>query len=102
MKTAAGQARKAMTQLSELDLLRAVRDEEITWNRESWRRWSDEDNYVLVTKVMPALEAQGLVGRHMAPGFGYVRRGYVELTPAGRRRLSELEQSDHRSADRKT
>lgn len=91
-----------MTQLSELDLLRAVEAEEITWNRDSWRHWSDERTYVLVTKPMRALEAQGLVKRHMAPGFGYVRRGYVDLTITVRRRLGELEQSDHRTAARKT
>lgn len=75
----------------ECELLRAVQAEEITWNRDSWRRWSDERTFVLVTKPMRALEARGLVARHMAPGFGYVRRGYVELTPGGRRRLAELE-----------
>jgi hypothetical protein len=92
---------------NEIDLLRAVRDGNVTWNRKSWRLWASEDDYTIVTKPMQQLRANGLVEQHMAAGYRFVQRGPAELTQNGKRRLRALEEAlarysathDHDTAD---
>jgi hypothetical protein len=78
---------------SEIDLLRAVRDGNVTWNRNSWRLWASEDTYTLVTKPMRQMRANGLVDQHMATGYRFIQRGPAALTQNGRRRLRALEEA---------
>jgi len=72
----------------QLDVLEAIAADQVTWNRESFRWWHDEGGYTLCTAQAKRLVALGLARTFMAAGYVYVRRGYVEVTPAGRAALA--------------
>lgn len=75
----------------QLRVLEAVEREDVTWRNSgrgtSFRLWTGERDYVLVTPYAKALMAMGLVRRGLSSYSGALR-GPVELTDGGRRVLA--------------
>lgn len=66
----------------QLDLLHAIRYEQVTWhNRNSrgitYRLWESESIYKVVTPLMNRIPER-LFTRQMASGFTFIQRGYCE------------------------
>jgi len=78
---------------AECDLLGAIQAEEVGWRQDgrrgaSYRRWTSEHEYVLVTRLAKRLVADGFAKQEMAAGYAFVMRGPVVLTRAGRAALT--------------
>lgn len=81
-------------------VLEAVAREEVSWRRRegvhapartSYRQWTSENEYTLVTPAAQALVRKGLVKEEMAAGFSYIGRGPLVLTHAGRQLLAGVD-----------
>ncbi len=72
---------------ADIALMREVQAENVTWNKRSFRLWSDDETYSLVTAMAKRLVQHGYLKTEMAAGFSYVQRGPVELTRLGREAL---------------
>lgn len=77
----------------QLDVLHAIGFEQVTWHAPAgrgttYRLWDSETTYKVVTRLVQRIP-ENLFTRQMAPGFTYIQRGYCELTPEGRRVLTE-------------
>jgi hypothetical protein len=75
------------------DLLHAIANDEVGWRRIggriSYRRWTSETEYQIVTARLRSFVMSGLAVRREAGGYagGAAPRGYVELTPLGRQMI---------------
>jgi hypothetical protein len=77
------------TTRADLLMLQQVASEHITWRsdiagRTSYRLWSDETTYTIVTPRCRRLADRGLLAHPMASGYTHIGRGPVELTASGR------------------
>jgi hypothetical protein len=93
--------------VSELELLAAIAVGNVSWRasrtyhvrrRDTYRLWSDEDNYTIITHTMDRLDPTYWT-RFGAAGYGFggsMLKGGVELTGAGKRRLAELRTQETR------
>ena len=85
-------------QLKQLALLQAVAREEVGWRDggrgRSFRLWTSETDYQLVTQQMAPMFKGGLVRCQMAAGYRHIGKGYVELTDAGRLQIRQLSGHD--------
>lgn len=82
------------------ELLSAIAAERVTWDARKGaygraptiKLWDDRgsvDVYTIITKAFAKLDPS-LYTMPMAAGYTYARFGPVEITPAGRRALSEV------------
>jgi len=73
------------------EILVAIERGDVTWRRHahrSYRLWSSETEYTLITPAMKRIVAAGLAETQMTAGYAYRDRGFVELTPAGKAAFS--------------
>jgi hypothetical protein len=76
------------------ELLEHVANENVTWRGRSYRLWSDEHHYVIITRQMKPLVEQRLVKCVMAYGYKYTTHGGCELTTEGHVKLSRTHDSN--------
>ena len=72
-----------------MDLLQSVAGENVSWRQpgrkpRTFRLWTDNDHYKIVTRSARFLLYAGLIQCQMAAGYTFTTRGYCELTPEGR------------------